>query len=465
MQLIFSSGFSVRSHSYIVYSPSFKSLLSKFSINNQLTDGHEGLRATPHALTLSVQEDDSAARVWYGRMALAPSDAKMPSMDSTFGEARQAFVDSSSNNDGIPMGIGCSSPDMKVVISTSRNLEGEEEESRCAEDELFCWFRCQKLEDFELTANTCSGRKLGLQCVNPRGQVHPTGEAHGDFYPMCTNNTHETHPVTGYPLVAEQDVDECTSELWNEFLAPENYDHQADLTLPNAPDTILLWSVVEDDAGKKKIKGRMAFNNVFGWLAVGFANELDERHNGMNGGNVVLAMPGGNYSAVTGLDLSLGGSADTYQVHQVSSAFRTWDTPIESDELKATETDYEHTDCFTALTFESDQINGQQFNVDGSDEMIWAGNSEDHFMGYHGHNTRSRFTVDWTTGEMSLGGQKKVATADVVPTSADDHDEHDGHDHDGHDRADAMNDGSTKSVVGIYATFVLATIMYYMHAN
>mmetsp|Transcript_29792 Transcript_29792/g.63199 ORF Transcript_29792/g.63199 Transcript_29792/m.63199 type:complete len:708 (-) Transcript_29792:104-2227(-) len=425
-------------------------------INNKLIDDHEGLHATPHALTLSVQEDDSAARVWYGRMVLPPSDAKMPNMDSTFGEARQFFVDSSSKGVGIPLGVGCYSPNMKAVISTSRNLDGDEgESSRCAEDELFCWFRCQKLEDWKLTADTCSGRKLGLQCVNPRGQVHPNGEGHGDYYPECTNSTHETHPVTDYPEIDQQDADVCTSELWEEFLDPENYDHEVELTVPNGTETMFFWSVVEDDTGTKKIKARLAFNNVFGFLAMGFADVMSEVHNGMNGGSVLLSMPGGNYSAVTGLDLSVDGSAATYKIHPKDTAFRHWMTPIETDETKTTMADFETTDCFTAMTFESDHINGQKFNVDGSDEMIWAGNSDDHFMGYHGRTHRARFTLDWNSG----------GARDYHDHEGDNHDHGDVEETNDDSTKSEMNDGSTKSGVGIYATFLLATMMHYMHAN
>lgn len=446
-------------------------------INNQLTDEHDRLRATPHALTLSAQKDDSAARVWYGRMALAPKDAKMLNMDSTFGEARQVLKDSISK-EGTSTGIGCSSPNMKAVISTSRNLSGDAEEPKCAENEIFCWFRCMAYEDFDVDPAACEGRNLGekVQCVNPRWQVHPTGEKHGDFYPMCTTNTHETHPVTDYPLIAQQDMEACTDVLWDDFIAPRDHDHRADLTLPNGTDTILQWSVVEDDEGKKKIKARMAFNNVFGWLAVGFANELDERHNGMNGGNVVMAVPSGNYSAVTGFDMTMDGSVNTYHIDPDETSFRHWGFPIESDESKVTDSDYESTDCFTALTFESDQINGQNFNVDGSDEMMWAGNFEDYFSGYHGRLGRSRFTLDWTTGDVALFGQEE----------GHDHADHDGHgDEDEHadhaaqggiptsedvaaaneDGVSDMSDSSAKSFVGVYATFALATMMQCMYAN
>ena len=156
-----------------------------FSVNNKLARGYKKLHATPHALALPAHEDEMRARVWYGRMILAPKD-------TTVGATRQFLVEKSSNGHNIPMGIGCSSPNMKAVItttSTSRKLDDggddhEEEvlvDTTCADGEMYCWFRCQVLADHDLTETTCdeltvdTGRELKLQCVNPRGQVHPTG--------------------------------------------------------------------------------------------------------------------------------------------------------------------------------------------------------------------------------------------------------------------------------------------------
>lgn len=373
----------------------------QISINNKLVDGHAGLRATPHALTLSFLEDE--ARVWYGRMVLAPNDAYFPGVaESTFGEVRRFSMDSSLNGD-IPVGIGCSSPNMKAVITTTRSLESHEG-VKCAEDELFCWWRCMALADHDLSFDSCTERNLQVQCMNPRGQVLKDGEGHGDYFPECTNRTHDTHPVTDFPMIDQQDATVCTSEKWEEFIGADGYDHMVELTNPNGTETYLLWSVVEDDSGNKKIKARLAFDNVFGWLALGFANVEDTVHNGMNGGSIIMAIPGGNYAADTGLDLAVDGSVATYKIDSENSAFRFWSTPIETGETKTTMADVEDTGCFTALTFESDHINGLKFNVNGTDEMIWGGNSNDIWMGYHGHAHRSRFTVDWNTGEMSFFG-------------------------------------------------------------
>ena len=50
----------------------------------------------------------------------------------------------------------------------------------CADDEMFCWFRCMALT--EETA-TCGERNLGLQCVDPRYLVVEDGKGHGDYFP------------------------------------------------------------------------------------------------------------------------------------------------------------------------------------------------------------------------------------------------------------------------------------------
>jgi len=390
-------------------SPSKTCTYFHISINNKLVDGHAGLRATPHALTLTAHEDE--ARVWYGRMVLAPNDAYLPSSsESTFGEVRQFFMDSSSNGE-ISVGIGCSSPNMQAVIATARNLEAHEG-ANCTQDELFCWFSCQALADYGLTVDSCTERGLQVQCMNPRGQVLKDGEGHGDYFPECTNRTHETHPVTDVPMIDQQDAAVCTSDKWEEFIGTAGYDHAVELTNPNGTETYLLWSVVEDDAGAKKIKARLAFDNVFGWLALGFANVDDEIHNGMNGASIIMAIPGGNYAADTGLDLSVDGSVATYKIDPEDSAFRHWMTPIETDETKATAADVEESGCFTALTFVSDHINGLKFNINGTDEMIWGGNSNDIWMGYHGHTHRSRFTVDWSTAEITFFGMPMETVAE-----------------------------------------------------
>lgn len=182
------------------------------------------------------------------------------------------------------------------------------------------------------------------------------------------------------------------------------------------PETNLLWSITDNADGTKKLKARLTYNGVFGWLAMGFANKLDTIHNGMNGGKILLMVPGGNYSAVTGLDLSVGSNIGAYVIDDKDSSFRHWvDTGSAADGAN-----HEHTDCFTALTFESDHISGQKFNLEeGSDEIIWAGNSNDYFVGYHSRDSRARLTINWLTGDVDFFISKPPAwqtTADDTDT-------------------------------------------------
>jgi hypothetical protein len=341
------------------------------------------LRATPHAVSLTAH-DDSLARVWYGRMILPPKDAYSPTMGTSYGDVRQLFIDTPQAD--IPSGLGCSSIDMKAIDGGSRFLDGDEVTVGCADDELYCWFRCMPLADSGLTQNTCAEQNLDLQCASPRDQVVLDGKKHGDYYPSCTNSTQN---VTDYPAIPGQ-PDNC-ADTWESFYMDDSYEHSFNLTR-EGDGAFLMWSVVDGS-----IKARLAFNNVFGWLSTGFADP-DGKHKGMNGGHIVMAVPGGNYSAITGLDLDVEASVGSYVIDSDGSAFRHWvDT-----KGPATNAAVMSTDCFTAISFESDNINGKKFNIEGSDEMIWGGNGEDHFMGHHGRLNRARFTVEWSTGVAEL---------------------------------------------------------------
>ena len=359
------------------------------SINDKrIKDSQEpSLFATPHALKIKTQQDLSMSRAWFGRMILPPQDAFVSSSDDhTFGQIRARAINHFSTSSKSLPGIGCSSSEHELGLhgsSISRNLQ------ECAEDELYCWFRCMPLVEHD--AHTCTERNLQLQCANPRDQVVPDGMMHGDYYPACTNST---DPVTDYPKIEQQDELTCP-DLWEDFLSSEEeYDHTVDLTVPNGPKTHFMWSIVDG-----MIKGRLVHDNVFGWLAMGFADP-DGGHNGMNGGQILLATPYSteDYSPVTGLDNSSEAMIATYVIDPDDTAFRHWQDPIDTDEALATESSFETNDCSTSISFMSSHINGKDFNIDGTDEMIWAGNSNDYFVGYHGPFSRMRFTIDWKSG-------------------------------------------------------------------
>jgi hypothetical protein len=421
----------------------FFSCSAHISINNRLHDSDDSskqrsrkLRATPHAVSLTAH-DDSIARVWYGRMILPPKDAFSPIAGQTYGSVRQLFIDSPQED--IPTSLGCSSPGMKAVFGGSRNLsdDGHNDNPCGGDDELYCWFRCMALADFNMTADTCSSQNLETKCVNPRGQVVPDGKKHGDFYPSCTNSTEE---VTPYPEIPQQTA--FCAVQWDDFLNTDySYDHMVNLTMDEGDETYLSYSIVDGN----KIKGRLAFNNVFGWLALGFADP-DGKHNGMNGGKILLAIPGGDYSAVTGLDTQQAPSVASYVIHPTGSAFRHWSDPTTA---QSDDTTLDTNDCFTSISFQSHQINGQNFTIDGTDDMIWGGNGEDHFVGYHGRGNRARFSIEWSTATVKFFGDEEDNVDETPSTSGDEEDE-----------TPSTSGENTNRIHFVYASMALTSAFY-----
>jgi len=351
------------------------------------------------------------------------------------------------------------------------------------------------MSDYDLTEEMCLAQNLDLKCINPRGQFS-TGEKHGDFFPVCTNSTLE---VTPYPEIRQKDDTVCSSDAWDTFMttgstdntddngdnvvvssttyesfltaATDNtddsdnvvtttYDHSFDLTNEKNDGAAFQWTVIDEEQGI--IKGRLVFGNVFGWLALGFSNP-GGNHNGMNGANILMALPGTNYTTQYGLTvpgmtefgsdeiiwntttntsststtISVeiakrqrsstlttdgtiinpdGSSVAEYQIGVDGSSFRHWSEPTTVDDgssngnvndgndITSNNMNVIVTDCFTAMTFQTDNINGKFFNVSdgGIDDLMWAGNSNDYHVGYHGRGHRARFYINWMTGEGTL---------------------------------------------------------------
>ena len=371
----------------------FSNLPFTKSINNRLdnnaTSMQKKLRATPHAVSLTAHED-SLARVWYGRMVLPPKNAYSASTDTTYGDIRKLLV--GTPDASLPPGLGCSPMDMRA-------LSGGGDTSACGEDELLCWARCMSKSEFDVSGSTCADQNLQLQCINPRNQFS-NGVAHGDYYLACSNTI---EAVTPYPKIPAP-AGNCAAE-WEAFSTDSSYDHRFDLTTTINDGAAFMWSVVDES-----IKARLAFNNTFGWLSAGLA-DVGGKNNGMHGANVFMAMPGGNFSAATGLDIDEGSSVKSFVIDPTNSAFRHWQKPFDTNPNAQVVS----SECFTELIFDEDHINGIAFNLAGTDQMIWAGNGVDYFVGYHGMN-RARFTVEWSTGEAYFGALKKEEN--TVPTSS-----------------------------------------------
>ena len=410
-----------------------------YSINNRVIDdgdnnGRRHLRATPHAVSLKVH-DESQARVWYGRMILPPKDALVAAETTqstlTYGDVRRRLVETPDAY--IPAGLGCSSPTMRAL----QQSDNHDEPGGCEKGTLFCWARCMELADYEITEEMCEEQNLGLQCINPRGQFQ-TGGSHGDFWPACTNTTVE---VTPYPEIPQQNEDICTSGAWETFVDGTDeivYDHSFDLTTEKNNGTVLQWSVIDEEQGI--VKGRLVFNDVFGWLAIGFADP-EGKHNGMNGANVLLALPGGNYTSMYGLEVPgmtlpgsdeisievskkksatlatetnpVGSTVHEYAIDSNDTAFRHWSEPTGTANAPGS-MNVLVTECSTSITWETNNINGRTFNMTGMDDLIWAGNSKNYHVGYHGRGNRARFYINWNTGEGKFWTDEEEEELDPV---------------------------------------------------
>ena len=98
-------------------------------------------------------------------------------------------------------------------------------------------------------------------------------------------------------------------------------------------------------------------NGQFGWLAFGHENP-GGGHSGMDGGHIVMALPGTDFDEATGLDLSGGPNVAEYVINEHGgAAFRHWKTPFSPSALQASAVEAD--DCFTTLTFSSDKIAGK----------------------------------------------------------------------------------------------------------
>jgi len=367
----------------------------------------KALRATPHAVKLQAH-GKHLARVWYGLMVLPPTSAYSEADEMTYGEIRNLLT--RTKNEDIPVGLGCSSTQMRA-------LEGGDD---CFEQgAVQCWHRCMLLEDYGLTFDMCTEENHAVKCVNPRDQVS-TGENHGDFFPKCTDSVEE---VTPYPTIPSypQDPEVCTAEAFDEFKMQGEYMYNLNLTTDRT-NADFYWTP-NKDAGT--IKGRLAFNGQFGYIAFGFLNLAeDARHKGMNGGHIIMATPGDPdlYSAKFGLDVSTGTHINEFMIDENGSSFRHWYTPVGESDATVTIDDNE---CFTSLEFEINKIYLTDIDVEGTNIMQWAANPVDRFAGYHSRN-RAYFTVEWMTGKAFIGREEDFVVSDETVAVSDETEETDG---------------------------------------
>ena len=166
-----------------------------------------------------------------------------------------------------------------------------------------------------------------------------------------------------------------------------------------------------------------------------------------------MALPGGNYTAFSGLDLDLDPNVAEYEIHPTESSFRFWSTPLETTKEDAPY-ETEATECFTAMTFQTASIGNYTFNLGGSDELVWASNGRDSFVNYH-LDARARFSIDWTTGEATLPD----------PPQEEEEEDHDDHDHeegaeDGEGEVSVdQSKAAAMPTVTVFGAVVLASIL------
>lgn len=155
------------------------------SINPRLPR-NQRLRPLPHTLALPVHPENQA-RVWYGRMVLPPSTAFHPQLGITFGALREALVHASNANASNTttstnvLTVGCS-----VDTWVARQLE----ETSCEADSLYCWHRCMKLTDYNVSEEICHEQGKEIFCIDLNGRLWDG--SHGNFHPGCATNQSET---------------------------------------------------------------------------------------------------------------------------------------------------------------------------------------------------------------------------------------------------------------------------------
>eukprot|EP00931_Biecheleriopsis_adriatica_P020273 TRINITY_DN13607_c0_g1_i3.p1 TRINITY_DN13607_c0_g1~~TRINITY_DN13607_c0_g1_i3.p1 ORF type:complete len:708 (+),score=123.70 TRINITY_DN13607_c0_g1_i3:252-2126(+) len=318
------------------FSPDSLVIMAGDGFNQYVNDRHLSfsLHAPIHAFQMPQIMSD-AHRVWYGLMQLPPPDALSEETGLTFEETRSLIIGAASGDQQGALGLGC-----------SRKLRARELASTCSESQMYCWHRCMDFTE-EVSPSACAAKNLGFNCTSQFDQIYLPENGHGDYNLACTNSTELVSPR---PAVA-QPTETCSG--WQELVDDPAYKHRAALV----PDeTYFLWNVVDDNA----LQGKMIHKGLVGWLAFGIENVCDERHNGMNGGHIVM-----------GSNLDGDSRIGEYKIHEQMSAFRHWKTPLSPSALQ--DAGMTLTNCFSSMEFKTETIYGMSLNISsGSNRFIWA---------------------------------------------------------------------------------------------
>ena len=147
---------------------------------------------------------------------------------------------------------------------------------------------------------------------------------------------------------------------------------------------------------------KIATHGLFGWVAIGIENP-GGGHNGMDGAQIVMATPGPaeTYSAKFGLNtVNSGPEVAEYTINDDGrgAAFRLWNTPHPTSSISEASVTVDG--CFSSMSFSTAVISGKPLNLAGSDDMIWAFNGADTFVGYHSRENRGKIKIDWAAATL-----------------------------------------------------------------
>lgn len=391
----------------------------------------------PHAVTIPPSD---APRMWYGRMVLPPPGAALASdARITYGKLREEMIRATSSEGGVDesvegISVACLQPSLNAA--NRRALDA----TSCSAGSEYCWHRCMELspdlasDTHEATnaiaaewmrsnnstdpAAACASQGLALQCVDPRDMITIGG--HGDFYPACTNTT---QPWTPYPIAATpRNEAMCTdAELEARTSAFSNqYSASADLMAECGESsglfsTVCRQGVLQWNLANSKVDVRVTFNGQLGWAGLGIANP-GGGNNGMMGAHIAMLLPGpaSLFTAKDGLTDTSSPVIDEFIINEFGgSAFRLWQTSYVNKSITSAGWDVD--ECFTSFSFSTDALAGWPLNTVGTDQMIWAFNSEDHFVGYHGSSHRGLIQVRWAEG---LPSDEAAGPSNDIPSGA-----------------------------------------------
>mmetsp|Transcript_99616 Transcript_99616/g.177337 ORF Transcript_99616/g.177337 Transcript_99616/m.177337 type:complete len:628 (-) Transcript_99616:563-2446(-) len=285
------------------------------------------LHAPSHAFQMSPV-GAGLHRVWYGLMQLPPSDAYNPLKELSFGEIRSQVIADPSQS-----ALGCAKHRIARELSQT-----------CSDNQIYCWFRCMDFTE-TVSPDYCGSQNSGFNCTNQFDQIYIEG--HGDYFPACTNSTELETPR---PPVT-QPLDWACPEF-DTHVSDDYYAHREELV---SAETFFLWNILGG-----RLEGKMITRGLVGWMAIGIEN-INGRHNGMNGGRVVMGLN----------DPSTYPTIGEYLIHEYSSAFRHWKKPLADSALE--NASMELSSCCTSLQFTTATIYETPLNLTGgSNRLIWA---------------------------------------------------------------------------------------------